>query len=217
MKVTDTANVVTELPRGGYLVKTPEHNIQFGAPPETIKDTIGTEDSVPSLFVLPRYLFHWQKGINVADMEFPIYFNFFLKKRKVTIFCTEAQARRIIVALREAIFGPHHLDLSKDVDIKSENIDVPDITNELAYFRGNLHLTDLFSIKLFKNGVATHGNTSIRINERKNFDVFYKEKQLAEIPGTVNYTPKYDIGQRLPEPFISPRFAVTCLGPKSWL
>ena len=31
---------VTILPRGGYLVDTPVGYIQFGSPPETIKDTM---------------------------------------------------------------------------------------------------------------------------------------------------------------------------------
>ena len=77
---------VVDLPRGGTLVHTPAGNIQVGAPPETIKDTITSEDSVPQVFVLPRELFNWSKGINVGDMEFPIYFNFFLKKLYFLLF-----------------------------------------------------------------------------------------------------------------------------------
>ncbi|MEE8440367.1 MAG: hypothetical protein V3S41_01500, partial [Spirochaetia bacterium] len=61
-----------ELPRGGYVVSTSSGRIQFGSPPETIKDTIVTEEGVPEIFVLPRPMFNWSKGINVADMEFPI-------------------------------------------------------------------------------------------------------------------------------------------------
>ncbi len=79
---------VTPLPRGGYLVNTPEGYVQFGSPPETIKDTMALPDSVPQVFVLPRALFDWRKGINLADLEFPIYYNYFIRKRRTRIICT---------------------------------------------------------------------------------------------------------------------------------
>ena len=209
----DHADVVSELPRGGVLVRTSEGNIQFGAPPETIKDTIPTEDSVPQLFVLPRELFNWQKGINVADMEFPIYFNFFLKKQKVTVFGTEEQAKRLATAMHQAVFGPSHLDLHKDAYPAQDDVYVPDITGELAFFRGSLTLSDLVTFKQFHDGTAQHGSVEISITPENNYEVKDKGRVVAEIPGRVAYTPKYDIGERLPEPFIPPRFGVTCLGP----
>ena len=69
---------VTALPRGGYILDSPIGYIQFGAPPETIKDTMGLPQSVPQIFVLPYELFDWKKGINLSDLEFPIYYNFFI-------------------------------------------------------------------------------------------------------------------------------------------
>ena len=75
-------NPVTTLPRGGFLVQSPEGYIQFGSPPETIKDTMNLPESVPQIFVLPRKLFNWKKGINLSDLEFPIYYNYFIKKEK---------------------------------------------------------------------------------------------------------------------------------------
>ena len=203
---------IVELPRGGYLVKTSEGQIQFGAPPETIKDTIVTKESVPQIFVLPRYLFHWQKGINVADMEFPLYFNFFIKKKKTLIIGTEAQCRRMIIALREAVFGPQDLDLNKDASTSAISY-VPDIRGELSYFRGKLELTDLFSLKIFRQREVQHGNVTIRINRDRDFEVHDNKKLLTTVPGNTNYSAKIIIGQRLSEPFIPPRFAVTCLGP----
>ena len=75
-------NNVVVLPRGGYLVDTPIGYIQFGCPPETIKDTMMMEKGVPQIFVLTNTLFSWTKGICVADIEFPIYFNFFIQKKR---------------------------------------------------------------------------------------------------------------------------------------
>ena len=203
---------VVELPRGGYLVKTSEGQIQFGAPPETIKDTIVTKDSVPQIFVLPRQLFHWQKGINVADMEFPLYFNFFIKKQKTLVVGTEIQCRRLIIALREAVFGPQNLDLSQDA-AETQITYVPDIRGELKYFRGNLELTDLFTLKVFKQREIVHGNVRIVINKDHNFDVYDNNALYAQVAGNINYSAKFIVGKKLPEPFIPPRFAVTCLGP----
>ncbi len=207
-------NTIVKLARGGCIVKTSAGNMQFGVPPETIKDTIPTEDGVPNIFVLPTELFHWRKGINVADMEFPIYFNFFLCKKKVIIFCTREQAQRLIVAMREAVFGPKKLDLQQDVyPTAGESVYVPDITGELSYFRGKLNLNDLFNIKLFENGNLIYQDVRIHIGADGYFQVFDNDIEIARIPGTVDYSDRSVIGERLPEPFIPPRFAVTCLGP----
>ena len=70
------------LPRGGYIVDTPAGYIQFGSPPETIKDSMHLPKGVPQFFVLPNRFFNWIKGISVAEIEFPIYYNFFLSCRR---------------------------------------------------------------------------------------------------------------------------------------
>lgn len=41
-----------ELPRGGYVVKTSEGLIQFGMPPETIKDSMKLGTEVPTTYVV---------------------------------------------------------------------------------------------------------------------------------------------------------------------
>src|SRR5512145_2354959 len=95
-QLTELSDMVTLLPRGGYLVKTKTGNIQFGSPPETIKDTMLLPDSTPQVFVLPNMLFNWDKGISLAELEFPIYFNFFIKKKKTFIICHKEQADRLM-------------------------------------------------------------------------------------------------------------------------
>ena len=79
---------ITRLHRGGLILKTSEGPIQFGVPPETIKDTISTEFGVPQIYVLPNSLFSVERAISFADLEFPIYYNFFLKKRNIIVICT---------------------------------------------------------------------------------------------------------------------------------
>ena len=115
------------LPRGGYLVKTDISSIQFGSPPETIKDTMFLESGVPQVFVLPNEFFSWTKGISVAELEFPIYYNFFFRKKRTFIICSEKQFQRFKKVLRESIFGPRNLDLTNDYELLNETTYVPNV------------------------------------------------------------------------------------------
>ena len=202
-----------ELPRGGYVVETSEGAIQFGAPPETIKDSLLTERGVPEIFVLPRQMFNWSKGINVADMEFPIYYHFFIRGQRPLICGTMEQARLLATALQEAVFGPKNFDLRDDsIDI-GDQVYVPDITGELQFFRGDLTLKSLFRYRPFQDGVLSIGAVSITVDEHDNYIVRDGDEQIATVPGRVSYTAQFDVGTSLPEPFKPPRFGVTCLGP----
>ena len=53
---TELTEPYTTLRRGGYLVETSVGYIQFGSPPETIKDTMMLPRSAPQIFVLPSSL-----------------------------------------------------------------------------------------------------------------------------------------------------------------
>ena len=85
---------VIELSRGGFLVKTPCGCLQVGAPPETIKDTMNVLGEVPDTFVVPNKIFSVERGVSLADFEFPTYFNFFIIK---------------LAALSGAIWSPRRL------------------------------------------------------------------------------------------------------------
>lgn len=207
------AGVVTPLPRGGFLVDSPEGYIQFGSPPETIKDTMELPNSVPQVFVLPHSLFDWRKGINLADLEFPIYYNFFLRKRKTRVICTQAQAGRLIKALQEAVFGPKELYLSNDYFGQAEGTYLPDLKKELDYFRGGVRFRDLVSLGYFREGSYTLGQVRITITPEVDFELAFGGKPAAKVPGILECQPMYQIGQRLPEPYRPPLFGVTCLGP----
>ena len=201
------------LPRGGYVVPTSEGRIQFGAPPETIKDTLTTENGVPEVFVMPREMFNWTKGINVSDMEFPIYYHYFIKGTRPLICGTMAQAQKLATALREAVFGPKNFDLRDDsIDI-GDDVFVPDIRRELVFFRGDLTLKSLFRFRPFQEDRLVVGAVTITVNADEDFEVSDDGTVIAVVPGTVDYTPRFDTGGSLPEPFKPPRFGVTCLGP----
>ncbi len=205
--------IVTPLPRGGYLVDSPTGYLQFGSPPETIKDTMALPKSVPETFVLPRQLFDWNKGVNLADLEFPIYYNYFLRGRKTRIVCTRDQAPRVMKALQEALFGPKELTLENDVVASDGQTSVPDLRSELDYFRGSIRFRDCLSLCLFRDGACELPGVRVRIDEHDDFEVYVGGRQIARVPGVIECQPMYEIGQRLPEPFRPPLFGVTCLGP----
>lgn len=200
------------LPRGGYLVDTPSGYVQFGSPPETIKDTMFYEKGVPTVFVLPSELFNWIKGISVAEIEFPVYYNFFIKKRKTVIICTKEQLIQIKRVLQESLFGPRNLDISSDYSAMAENLKIPDLKREMDFFRNNLKLSDLITFGIFKGNHYVHGDIRIEMSEG-NFIVYHDKKRIAMVPGQIEYTPTYLIGERLPEPYLPPLFSITCLGP----
>lgn len=202
-----------ELPRGAYVVTTSEGRIQFGAPPETIKDTLITDEGVPEIFVLPRQMFNWSKGINVADMEFPIYFHFFIKQQRALVCGTMDQAKALATALQEAVFGPREFDLRDDsIDI-GDDVYVPDIRKELTFFRGDLTLKSLFRFRPFDGDTLTIGNVKVTVNDDDDFVVTDGGRKIATVPGIMQHTARFDVGDTLPEPFKPPRFGVTCLGP----
>ena len=108
--------------------------LQVGAPPETIKDTMRLERSTPQIFILPNYFFHIHKGISVAELEFPIYYNHFLRQKKTYIVCTPEQRRQFIVVLSESIFGPTVVDLRSEYIDNEKSFGFPNIKAEMDFF-----------------------------------------------------------------------------------
>jgi CRP-like cAMP-binding protein len=203
---------VINLPRGGYVVDTPAGYIQFGSPPETIKDTMSLPKGVPQIIVLPDRFFNWIKGISVAEVEFPLYYNFFLKKRKTYIICQPEQYKRFTSVLSEAVFGPGTLDLVQDCAETVPPEDIPDIGKEIAFFRGGLNLSDLVRFVVFKNNSVTLNGVSLQLFGDGSFHIHHDGKEIAKVPSKIDYVPTYDIGERPAEPFEPPLFGVTCLG-----
>jgi CRP-like cAMP-binding protein len=144
---------VSDLPRGGRLIQWDDFVLQLGAYPETIKDTIS--GGVPGLFLVADQLFDVSQGVSSAELEFPVYFNFYVKSRKTRFICRPNQLRPIWRVLREAVFGPdqlHETDFVDGVDTPG----YPDMLREMAWFKadpkrpkGRLQLRDLATPLLF--------------------------------------------------------------------
>ena len=203
-------SILTELPRGGFLVRTSIGPIQFGSPPETIKDTMLMDCGVPNIFILPYEHFDASRKISMAEIEFPIYYNFFLKNRKTHIFVNPNHVENLKTVLKESLFGPETLDLSGEF---KEGEEIPDILSEMRYFRANRKLEDLVAIRpIPPAGFKIKSVVVIPLKDR-GFNVYDNETLIAEIPARLNFQVRYELGTTLKEPFIPPKFGITCLGP----
>ena len=86
-QINEPNKVIIDLPRGGLIVKTSIGNVQFGIPPETIKDSIVLKLDVPRYFIIPTKRFDKQANLNVVEFEFPAYYNYFINKKTITLIC----------------------------------------------------------------------------------------------------------------------------------
>lgn len=103
---------VDELPRGGISLETKAvGRIQFGIPPETIKDSMLMGIEVPSIYIVPVERFCREMGpalgINMAEFEFPAYFNYFIRQKRCTLVVDSLDAEQDIRAVfEETLLGP---------------------------------------------------------------------------------------------------------------
>lgn len=129
---TSSSDALTVLSRGGVILPSSIGQIQYGAVPETIKDTLTTPAGVPGIFVVPRHFFARDRGVLMADLEFPAYWNFFVQGRRTTIVCRPDQRPIVERVFREACFGPAALDAH---EFARRTDAVPDLAAEMNHFR----------------------------------------------------------------------------------
>ncbi len=216
--------VPTPLPRGGMIIVTSRGPVQFGAPPETIKDTMGTPTGVANIFVLTREFFSYDRGISFAEMEFPIYFNFFLKKRKAKVVCTDEQKDRLMRFMQESLFGPHEIDLRSEIEGgKEQNEWYPELEREMAYFRRHpfdpsrpMVIEDLVDFFLFDEVNMETSVDGLRIARKEDgsFEVHDPEGpgRPIRIPGNLSLPARLPETDKRRSVFKPPLFGVTILG-----
>ncbi|KAH9253616.1 hypothetical protein BASA81_008452 [Batrachochytrium salamandrivorans] len=131
----DDQAAVIRLDRGGVLVKTSLGLIQFGIPPETIKDVLQLGLEVPQHYVVPRDRFDNLVGLNMCELEFPGYYQFFLKQRSMTVIVpnedTEHALRRL---MHEILQGPPEQHLYTEEECLVDPESRPDHVKEMAFF-----------------------------------------------------------------------------------
>ncbi len=129
---------------------------------------MGQSHGVPQIYILPERLFDITLGVSRAEIEFPIYFNFYLNQRKTQLVCRRHQLRPIARVLREAIFGPSSLNLEPDY---APGVEPADLTSEMAFFKkdpkkpgGKLRIRDLVEFHVFDDdGKVQIGEVEIEL------------------------------------------------------
>lgn len=214
VKKIELTEPYTTLPRGGYVAETSAGYIQFGSPPETIKDTMFLPRSTPLIFVLPQKTFHVRKGISVGELEFPLYYNHFLRQKKTYVVCTREQREQLNVVLAESVFGPEIVDLRSEYADGEDSFGFPDMKAEIEYFRGGRTLEDLVHFVIFNDEGKVRINNVTIARGIDTFSVVDTDwKKEVEIPAEIGYNIIYDTGGRLREPYKPPLLGITCLGP----
>jgi len=139
---------IIELPRGGVSVETQAvGHVQFGIPPETIKDSMRLGIAVPSVYIVPVDRFCREMGpalgVNLAEFEFPAYFNFFVQRKRCTLIVDSVDAERNIRRVfSETLLGPAQFRREKPLQNEEEDFAPdfprearPDFQKELQHFR----------------------------------------------------------------------------------
>ncbi|KAG7361520.1 metallo-beta-lactamase superfamily protein [Nitzschia inconspicua] len=159
----------TKLPRGGISMETKAvGRIQFGIPPETIKDSMRLGIPVPQVYIVPAERFCREMGpalgVNLAEFEFPAYFNFFVYKKQCTLVVDSQDAEdNICRVFEETLLGPQQFR-RKINPIQFEEEDfaddfprdaIPNFEKELGFFRilgdgSELTLDKLLAFRQFR-------------------------------------------------------------------
>lgn len=216
----EPAFVFKQLPRGGTLVESQTLRLQIGSYPETIKDTLTSERGVPDLYLLPDDLFDTDLGLSNADLEFPVYYNFFMHRRPCRLICHRHQLRALVRVLREAVFGPLKLELENEYPQGAATPGFPDLSREMALYKedaslpgGRLRLKHMLELHLFDSqGQVEIQGVRIRSLGRNRYRL---ENHLGHGEWEFRSTrPPFD-SQEIPSgegSFTPPTFGVTVIG-----
>lgn len=201
------------LDRGGIAIRTAHGWIQMGAPSETIKDSLLTINEVPQIYIVPKYIFSLNQNTSFVDLEFPFFFNFFIKKRKTYVICTEKQKERIKIICQEAMFGPQSFDPAQDF---TNNVGPFDINKEMLFFRKHptedrlIEISDFVEFFILEEGKTFQVN-NIGFNLRQDTIVINDGIETQEVDYNLDF-PKWEEVIYKGDPFTPPVFGITTLG-----
>lgn len=205
---------VVALSRGGLWVNTPAGPVQLGAPPETIKDTLVREGGIARAILLPRTFVDMRRGLSLVDVEFPIYFNLFVKKRPLLLVGPGTVEERVRAAIQESLLGPAHQDLFGDVD---DDMTPPDLAREREFFRrgpyrtGRLEMHDAVDFRREEAGPVDLGAGVTVARVPDGWELRWEGQVQARLPLDVELPPPQRARPTV-APLVPPRFGVTVLG-----
>lgn len=121
---------------------------QFGIPPETIKDSMRLGIPVPQVYIVPLERFCRELGpalgVNLAEFEFPAYFNYFINKKRCTLVVDSVDAEdNIRRVFGETLLGPAQFRREENpITIEKEDFTpdfpreaMPNFQKEFLHFR----------------------------------------------------------------------------------
>ncbi len=210
---------IVELQKGGIIIDTSAGPVQLGVPPETIKDSLGMNREVPNIYIAPKNLFSYNKMASLIDIEFPCYYNFFIKKQRTRILCTFEQQVKIEKLMVESLFGPLNVDPSDEYDEGIHNYFYPDLRKEMDYFAKHPELDrqilieDIIDFIILKDRKKIKID-SIQIELNKNKDkIIIHDNGVSEIDWNLDYKNPVKLSTGTHEKaFIPPHFGITTLG-----
>lgn len=210
---------IINLPKGGMIINTDIGTIQLGVPPETIKDTMGLDCGVPEYYIASKNLFSHTKMASLIDLEFPCNYNFFIKQKKTTVFCTRNQAVKIKDLISEAILGPAQLNLDMEYKSGIENTAFPDMRKEMDFFRQHpkenrkFDFDDIVNfVFLEENKAIKHNNINFFLDTTYNHIIITEDNYETILDWDIDFNP-IDIEHTFSENiFIPPSFGITTLG-----
>lgn len=187
---------------------------QIGAHPETIKDTMKGSTGVPNLFILPSNLFDLHNGISLGELEFPLFYNYYIKGQKLRFMCRREQQRPLFRLLKEGVFGPSTFRLEREFPRGASSLGFPDLKAEADFYKfvagRRLKLADFIDPITIETdqSVVVDGVTITPLED----DEFRFER--GDERHTVSFTPlepplfSHDGGTD----FVPPDFGITVLG-----
>ena len=211
---------IIELPKGGIIVNTRIGEIQVGVPPETIKDSLALNIAVPNVYIATKNLFSHRTMASFIDLEFPVYYNFFIHRKKISVICTEEQRKIIEGIIRESFFGPEEVNLEMEYVDGRDNPLFPDMKKEMNYFLKHpdenrfITMDDLIGFIILEDGIKTSfKDIDITLDMGKNI-ITLDEDEKIEIPWDLDYNinENKNADEGRTGVFLPPTFGITTLG-----
>jgi hypothetical protein len=189
--------------------------------------------TVPTYFVILGEMFDRQAGVNMAEFEFPAYFNFFCLKKKVTLICMPDLEPRVRAIFGETLLGPEdeycmsESDHGGDRDATAH----PNFREEGYYLDGmrrTLNVDTLVEFMTFDARQEVTIDDKVKIK----YDIFTKSFRVIDVPNrnreVAKIVEKFTYVEaesntaedmlnttevvEEPTPFDLPKFGVTVLG-----
>lgn len=190
---------ITKLKKGGVIISTKIGDIQFGMPPETLKDALQAGLPVPTIYILPTQRFDKEKAVCCAEFEFPAFYNFFVCKKGISVITDKKGEEACRKIFQETLQGPKDLsNFKNDFDRNFDPELIPDIKAELAHFAKNsgtegknLTFDCIIKIILFdKDNIAELGE-GVCIKKRDSHVLIYQDnKEIVKIKDKISVDPE---------------------------